>query len=186
MARHLMLGKDFKIVTSGRQNYQNRRMLIHADKCNIKGQAGFSYMGILMLMVIAGISMAATSLVWHTQQQRVKEQQLLFAGTAIRKAIASYYLSNPSGLREYPPSLEALLLDKRHPTIKRHLRRLYEDPMTKKQNWLLIMQNNRVIGVYSNSKIKPIKMTDFPAAYENFSNAKTYQDWKFVHISGIE
>jgi len=161
-------------------------MLILNDKRNPKRQAGFSYMGLLMLMVIAGISMASTSLVWHTQQQRVKEQQLLFAGTAIRKAIASYYLSNPNGLREYPPSLEALLLDKRHPTIKRHLRRLYEDPMTKKQNWLLIMQNNRVIGVYSNSKIKPIKMTDFPAAYEDFGNAKTYQDWKFVHISGIE
>jgi len=161
-------------------------MQIFTDKRNPKGQAGFSYMGILMLMVIAGISMAATSLVWHTQQQRLKEQQLLFAGTAIGKAIASYHLSNPNGLKEYPPSLEALLLDKRHPTIKRHLRRLYQDPMTKQQNWALIMQNNRVIGVYSKSKIKPIKMTGFISAYESFSNAKTYQDWKFVHIVGKE
>ncbi len=161
-------------------------MLILTDKRNTKGQAGFSYMGVLMLMVIAGISMAGTSLVWHTQQQRVKEQQLLFAGTAIRKAIASYHLSNPNGLQEYPPSLEALLLDKRHPTIKRHLRRLYQDPMTREQNWVLIMQNNRVIGVYSKSKIKPIKITGFTSAYESFRNAKTYQDWKFVHIIGAE
>jgi len=68
-------------------------------------QAGFSYMGILVLMVIAGISMTSTSLVWHIQLQKLKEQQLLFAGNAIRKAIASYYLDNPSGVKQYPASI---------------------------------------------------------------------------------
>lgn len=165
-------------------------MLINDDpsinRLCINQQFGFSYMGVLMLMVIAGISMAGAGLMWHIQLQRAKEQQLLFAGTAIRKAIGSYYVSNPTGVGEYPISLEALLLDERPLNIKRHIRRLYQDPMGKQQEWALMMQNDRVIGVYSQSTLEPIKVSGFPAVYEGFSNAKTYQDWKFVYIPGVE
>ncbi|QVL45266.1 MAG: type II secretion system protein [Methylophilaceae bacterium] len=161
-------------------------MLIKDYNPGTHRQFGFSYMGILVLMVIAGISMAGAGLMWHIQLQRAKEQQLLFTGNAIRKAIGSYYAANPTGLGEYPSSLKALLLDKRQLSLKRHLRQLYLDPMGKQQEWALIMQNDRVIGVYSQSTLAPIKVSGFPAVYEDFSNAKTYQDWKFVYIPGIE
>ncbi len=151
---------------------------------NFVRQSGFSYIGLLMLMVTLGITMAATSLVWHLQLQRLKEQQLLFAGNAIRKAIKTYYLSNPTGAKEYPPSLQALLHDKRQINMTRHLRRIYLDPMNIKQNWGIIKQNNRVIGVYSRSTLKPIKRKGFPLVYEKFENAKSYQDWKFIYING--
>lgn len=143
-------------------------------------------MGTLMLILIAGISMAGTGVVWHTQIQRADEQQLLFAGNAIQKAISSYYASSPGGVGEYPTTLEALLLDNRQPKIKRHLRRLYQDPVGKKQEWVLIMQNQKVIGVHSQSLLKPIKVSGFPPIYESFSSAKTYQDWRFVYMPGIE
>lgn len=149
-------------------------------------QAGFSYMGIMMLIMISGIGMAGTGLVWHTRIQRHQEMQLLFAGNAIRNAIGHYYTSNPAGVGEYPRSLEALLLDKRQPVIKRHLRRLYQDPIGKQQEWVLIMQNQRIIGVHSQSSRKPIKKSGFPSLYENFSEAKSYQDWKFVYLPGIQ
>jgi len=149
-------------------------------------QAGFSYMGILMLIAIAGIGMAGAGMVWHIQIQRIKEQQLLFNGTAIRQAIKSYYASNPSAVGEYPANLDALLLDERQPNIKRHLRRLYRDPMANNEAWTLIMQNNRIIGVHSQSKLKPIKVSGFPLIYESFRAAKTYEDWKFVYVPGME
>lgn len=161
------------------------KLHINSKSCH-RGQTGFSYMGILVLMVIAGISMTSTSLVWHIQLQKLKEQQLFYAGNAIRNAIASYYLENPSGAKEYPQSLEELLLDKRHPIVKRHLRRNYSDPMGKNQNWVLIKQNNKVIGVHSKSTLKPIRKLGFPEEYESFSSAKTYQDWKFIYIGGKE
>jgi len=165
---------------------ENRLMLINNYNSNTHRQFGFTYMGVLMLMVIAGISMAGTGLMWHMQIQRAKEQQLLFAGTAIRKAIGSYYASNPTGVGEYPKSLEALLLDERSINIKRHLRRVYLDPIAKGQEWTLIRQNERIVGVHSQSSLKPMKVADFPTIYEDFSNAKTYQDWKFVYIPGME
>lgn len=149
-------------------------------------QAGFSYMGILMLIALMGISMAGVGLVWHIQLQRQKEQQLLFVGSAIKKAIGSYYANSPNGFGEYPLSLKALLLDERKIKPSRHLRRLYKDPIGKQQDWVLIMQNNRVIGVHSQSTLKPLMRSGFPQAYEAFSKAKTYQDWKFEYVPGVE
>ncbi len=164
---------------------QDNRGISVFNACSAS-EAGFSYMGILMLILIAGIGMASASLIEHTQLQRMKEQQLLFRGNAIRKAISSYYNSNPSGIKEYPPSIEALLLDKRQSGLKRHLRRNYLDPISQKHQWILVMQNNKLIGVYSESKLKPIKRSGFQEANQNFESAKTYQDWKFIYVNGIE
>jgi len=147
-------------------------------------QSGFTYMGVLMVVVISGIAMAGAGLIWHQQAQRVKEQELLFVGDAIRQAIRSYYQNTPSGLKEYPPTLEALLLDKRFPNIKRHLRQLYSDPLTTDTDWGLIEQQDRIIGVYSLSKQKPLKQKEFPTKYESFRDAKSYQQWQFVYVPG--
>ena len=163
---------------------QNKRAKTNETKGIRQHQAGFSYMGVLMLIVIVGIGLAGAGLVWHIQLQRLKEQQLLFAGDAIRKAICSYSASNSNAINDYPRLLESLLLDERKITPKRHLRRLYQDPMGKQEDWALIMQNERVIGVHSKSKLKPIKTTGFDAKNEGFNDAKTYQDWQFVCTPG--
>lgn len=149
-------------------------------------QRGFTYMGVLMVMVISGIAMAGAGVVWHQQAQRMKEQELMFVGDAIRQAIRSYYQLAPNGLQQYPPSLEALLLDDRYPTIKRHLRQLYLDPITRSDDWGLIKQQDGIMGVYSLSKQKPLKQIDFPSKYESFRGAKSYQQWQFVYVPGQE
>ena len=150
---------------------QNKRAKTNETKGIRQHQAGFSYMGVLMLIVIVGIGLAGAGRVWHIQLQRLKEQQLLFAGDAIRKAICSYSASNSNAINDYPRLLESLLLDERKITPKRHLRSLYQDPMG-------------VIGVHSKSKLKPIKTTGFDAKNEGFNDAKTYQDWQFVCTPG--
>lgn len=159
--------------------------------------SGFTYMGLLMVMAIASIGMAGVGVVWHQEMHREREKELLFIGEQYRQAIGRYYENPTSGSKQYPEKLEDLLLDKRGPIIQRHLRQLYADPMllenplsdnvdeivgqTTAQAWGLVKQQNQIIGVYSRSQQTPIKKVGFPAQYDFFAEAKTYEDWKFMY-----
>jgi type II secretory pathway pseudopilin PulG len=158
---------------------------------------GFTYMGLLMVMAIASIGMAGVGVVWHQDMQREREKELLFIGEQYRLAIGRYYENAVSGNKQYPEKLEDLLLDKRGPTVQRHLRQLYSDPMqlenpfsekvfeiagpTSVYAWGLVKQQNQIIGVYSRSQQVPIKKTGFALQYDFFAEAKTYADWKFMY-----
>lgn len=141
---------------------------------------GFTYIGLLMMIAISGIGLAAIGEAWHTAAQREKEQELLFIGEQFRQAIARYHQETPSPIKEYPPTLASLLTDKRGPTPVHYLRRMYIDPMTASQDWGLVKEQERIVGVYSRSKIVPFKQDNFNQSLEGFSGAKSYQDWRFV------
>jgi len=108
-----------------------------------------------------------------------KEKELLFIGGQFRKAINSYYESSPSGAKIYPASLEDLLLDRRYPNIKRHLRKLYLDPVTGTPEWGLVKQQGRIVGIYSLSTSEPIKVAGFGADDQSFKGAASYRNWIF-------
>lgn len=145
--------------------------------------AGYTYLGLLIFMAMAGIAMAGTGTLTSVQLQREKEEQLLFVGEQFRKAIESYYQSTPSQVKMLPESLEDLLEDKRFPKSQRHLRQIYFDPMTGKQDWELILIGGRILGVHSKSPLNPMKRAGFPGHLKDFSKAKTYQDWKFTYLN---
>ena len=149
-------------------------------------QAGFTYMGVLMLIAIAGIGMAGVGIVWQQNAQRENEKEQLFIGDEYRKAIGSYYESSPSTAKQFPQSLDDLLLDKRLPNTKRHLRKLYADPMTRNTQWGLIKQQAQITGIYSASKLTPIKKFGFANQYESFSTALEYNEWKFNYLPSSE
>lgn len=140
-------------------------------------QAGFTYLGLLFLVAVIGVAIASIGTVWHTTQQRERETQLLFVGEQFSRAIESYYRQSP-GAGQFPKALEDLLLDQRFPVVRRHLRRIYRDPMTESAEWGLVTVGDRIVGVYSLSEDKPIRTAglDRPA----FAEAQTYRDWKFV------
>lgn len=142
-------------------------------------QRGFTYIGLLLMIAIAGIGLAAVGMRWHHQLRAEKEKQLLFVGHQYRAAIASYQAANPNGLHLYPASMEDLLLDKRYPTIKRHLRKRYDDPITGSAEWGLIKQQGRIIGIYSLSSEKPIKQAGFASDDRGFKGASRYSQWVF-------
>ena len=170
-----------------------------------KRQEGFSYMGLLAIIAIAGIGMAGTGIVWHQDAQREGEKELLFVGEQYRRAIASYYESTPGGIKQFPSTLNDLVLDKRFANIKRHIRKLYEDPFYNPNNskntanaptsnlnstlnpaepeankqWGLIIQQSRITGVYSLSTAIPIKKNGFATENVGFDDAARYSDWKF-------
>lgn len=152
---------------------------------NGRPEAGFTYLALLIAIIVMGIGLAAIGPVARTLQLRQMENELLFAGDQIRRAIESYYESSPAGLKQYPKQLEDLLRDARYPGVRRYLRRVYPDPMTGKKEWGLVEYPGiGITGVYSTSDLEPLRKTGFPALYRQFENTKKYSDWKFVHVPG--
>ena len=145
--------------------------------------AGFTYIGLLIAVVILGIGLSAVGTVWRTQAQREREQELLFIGGEFRAAIAHYYAA---GAHQYPQDINDLLEDKRWPEPRHHLRRLYVDPMTGAQDWTIIRTDMLgVIGIASSSQGEPLKKKGFGSDEAAFADATCYCDWKFIHVERI-
>lgn len=144
---------------------------------------GFTYVGVLILVALLGFALAGAGQAWRHQAQREREAELLFAGAQIRSAIVSY-LANSPGSAEYPPTLEALLEDRRLPAVRRHLRRIYVDPMTGRPDWVPILSGGRITGVHSRSAGVPFRRTGFDPDSSDFADAATYRDWRFVAQGG--
>lgn len=144
-------------------------------------QAGFAYLLVLMLIVVMGLGLGAAGTLWRTESQRVKEQQLLYIGEQYRKAISSYYAA-PSPEKQYPKSLDDLLLDPRQTVTTRHLRKLYADPVTGDKAWGLVVDpdSQQIRGVYSLAPGKPLKQQGFASHQQDFEDAETYATWRFV------
>lgn len=146
---------------------------------------GFTYIWMLFAVALLGILLAAAGQVWRTEALREKEKELLFVGEQFRQAIGSYYENSPGVPRRYPESLEKLLADDRFPLVKRHLRKMYPDPMTGSAEWGLVRQPGvGITGVYSLSTRQPIKRANFAEQHISFAGATSYKDWKFVYFPG--
>src|SRR6202035_4207161 len=112
--------------------------------------AGFTYIGLLIAVVILGIGLSAVGTVWRTQAQREREQELLFIGREFKTAIAAYYRA---GGHQFPQDVSDLLEDKRWPEPRHFLRRLYADPMTGAQDWTIVRSDllGGITGIASSS-----------------------------------
>jgi type II secretory pathway pseudopilin PulG len=149
------------------------------------GEKGYIYLWTLFAVALAGVGLAGVGPMWQIESQREKEMELLHVGDQFRRAIESYYLNSSGKAKRYPESLEQLLEDRSSLIAKRHLRKIFLDPMTNSHDWGLIEQaGSGITGIYSKSDKIPLKRTNFPEQYSTFSEAKSYQDWKFVHAGG--
>lgn len=154
---------------------------------SLQNQRGATLLMVLVLVVILGLAAGMTGTTWKTIMQRVKEEELLFRGDQYRRAIQSYLQSGHAGQRaSYPADLKDLLRDPRTPATKRHLRKLYKDPMTGEDFEVIKDQasGGRIKGVRSASLEEPFKKGNFAAEYENFKDAKAYRDWEFIFEPG--
>lgn len=153
-----------------------------AGSCS--AQRGFTYLGLMFLIAFIGIGLAKAGMLWQTEVQREREKELLFIGEQYAMAIGSYYESTPSGLKQYPASLEDLLQDNRFPVVRRHLRKLYRDPVTGGEEWGMVKQQGRITGIYSLSLQRPLKKSGFPFAWAAFADAGSYAGWQFNYAPG--
>ena len=159
------------------QNFNSNSVFTNAS--DFISNMGFTYIGLLIFIAITGIGLSAAGITWLYQVRAEKEKQLLFVGAEFRDAINSYYASTPDAAKVYPASLNDLLLDNRMPNIKRHLRKIYLDPMTGKADWGFVTQQGRIVGIYSHSSLVPYKRKGFNVKEAKFAVAKNYQEWIF-------
>ena len=146
------------------------------------GQRGFTYLGVMILVMVMGMGLAAFGTIYSQTAQRDKEAELLFVGEQFRAAIQSYYRKSP-GAGVYPKKLEDLVEDKRFPLPMRHLRRIYPDPITGSTDWGLVEMpgNGGIMGVFSRSTEQPIKQANFGAKQQAFEAADSYTKWTFTY-----
>jgi type II secretory pathway pseudopilin PulG len=148
------------------------------------GQRGLTYIAVLFLIALHGTVLAAAGIVWHTAQKRENERELLFVGDQFRRAIRSYAQSGPGVAGQLPKSLDDLMQDPRLPGIKRHLRKVFVDPMTGNMEWGLVKTPDGVgiVGVYSRSEDAPFKTANFQPDDKEFEGMAKYSDWKFQYL----
>lgn len=149
-------------------------------------QHGFTYLWVLLLVALMGVGLTVAAEIDATVAQRDREKALLTIGRQFQTAIGRYYETQlPGGKREYPVNLEDLLQDQRFPGIKRHLRKIFIDPMTGKTEWGVVRVAGHIVAVYSLSEKKPIKQANFEAEVAHFQGALKYSDWKFSYPSDL-
>jgi hypothetical protein len=154
-----------------------------AVKCR---QTGFSYLWVLMLVAFMGVSLTLAVEIDSTASQRDKEKELLDIGRQFRTAIGRYYETQlAAGRHEYPTSLVDLLQDQRVPGIKRHLRKIFVDPMTGKAEWGLVKIGERVVGVHSLSDKLPIKQDGFEVEDLNLRGKQKVSEWVFTYPADL-
>ncbi|WP_460890934.1 hypothetical protein, partial [Ramlibacter alkalitolerans] len=142
-------------------------------------QGGFTYLGVLFLLVLLGLGLAGTGETWTIASRRAREKELLWTGNQYARAIRAYYMQSP-GTRQYPSQLEDLLEDRRFPQPRRHLRQLYNDPMTRDRFDVVMSDTGRIAGVRSHSDDTPMKQDNFPARFRDFRGSTHYSDWLFI------
>lgn len=173
-------------------------------------QQGFSYLLLLFAVAALGIASAGSAVMWSTLTQSERERELLFIGGEFARALQRYHDASPVEPKRYPATLQELVEDKRQPTPVRHLRKIYFDPMTRSQDWGLVVTGGQIRAVYSQSeKVARIRVlpawvdatgknlagtlkspaTGSPSAFATApppraaSGEVRYADWLFVPMS---
>lgn len=135
-----------------------------------RGARGFTYLALLWWVAISGVMLAALGTQWKLEATRQREAELVFRGEQIKEALASYQAGTPLGRPTSPALLSDLLDDRRTDPPRRHLRRLWPDPVTGRAWGLLRTKDGRVRGVYSDSGRHPLSAPE---------GIGTYREWLF-------
>ena len=145
-------------------------------------EAGFTYVGLVVFVAILGLVGAATVKVDGLLRRAAAERELLEIGAAFSEALRSYAAATPRGFPTAPPTLQDLLKDPRFPGTRRHLRKIFVDPVTGKDEWGVLYQGDKVgvLAVYSLSQAQPLKVANFDARFQNFENKEHLSEWKFT------
>lgn len=149
------------------------------------GQRGYTYVVVMVLLAILSGAAALTLEVADTQARRSAEAELLGIGREFERAFASYYRQSPVGARRFPDRLEDLVRDPRVPGVRRHLRRVYADPLGGGEWGLVPAPGGGVMAVYSQATAAPFRrppdtLAMGPAASSAATGAApAYAEWRF-------
>ena len=153
----------------------------------ISGANGFTYVGLLIAMTIISIMTSVIGPSWSAASRAEKEKELLWRGHQFRNAIGRYATAYPVPAGHptpYPAELKDLLKDPRSAGVRRYLRQIYTDPMTGKDDWVVVLVNNKITGVHSASDAEPQKKDNFDLVDSEFRGKTKYSEWIFQYKPG--
>jgi type II secretory pathway pseudopilin PulG len=145
-------------------------------------QRGSALLMVLVAVVVVGLVAGIAGQSWRSLMQRAREAELLWRGEQYRQAISQYYLVKQGPRNTYPVKLEDLLKDPRFLQPVRHLRQLYNDPMTGGEWEIIKAPGGGVAGVRSTSRLEPFQKDGFPTELESFKGKDSYSQWEFVFL----
>jgi type II secretory pathway pseudopilin PulG len=149
---------------------------------------GYTYVMVLVLLAVLSLASALTLEVAETSARRSAEAELLAVGQEFDSAFASYYRHGVGPGSRYPQQLEDLLRDPRSPGVRRHLRRLYSDPLTGAAWATIAAPGGGIMGVYSMAPGQPYKLHATPLAVVSGASApaQSYAEWRFGYDPAME
>ena len=153
---------------------------------------GYTYIAVLLLLAVMSMAAALTLELADTSARRAGEAELVSLGKEFERAFASYYRQSPGGARRFPDRLEDLTLDPRLPGVRRHLRRVYVDPLTGQPWGLVPAPGGGIMAVYSKAEGTPFReslgvLAMAPAASAPDAGApRTYAEWRFGYDPTVD
>lgn len=145
------------------------------------GQGGFTYVAMLFALAMFGIGLAAVGESWSAATQREREEELIQVGQAYVRAIAAYHAQAPGSVKAYPETLQELVEDRRFVGVRRHLRKIYRDPVGRGAEWGLVKAaDGGIAGVYSLSQKPTLRRQPLLLPGAQPLVGARYADWKFV------
>jgi type II secretory pathway pseudopilin PulG len=144
-------------------------------------QRGFTYIGLLIMVAIIAAGATAALGAGASLQRSEAEAELLAIGQEFRAALQGYADATPVGQPTAPKEFAELLRDPRYPGVRRHLRRLYPDPLSGLAEWGVLRDAaGRIAGIHSLSDTPTIRQANFPAGLEPFEKARLHSEWVFA------
>lgn len=157
-------------------------MKFMAYKCSESGQRGAILLLLLVMVVILGLAAGMAGQTWSSTMQKAREAELLWRGQQYQQAIASYYAVKHGPQKMLPAKLEDLVRDPRFPNVVRHIRKVFNDPMTGEDLELVTDPSGRIIGVRSSSNLQPFQQDGFPEELDKLTGKNSYREWEFVFV----
>lgn len=150
------------------------------------GSAGFALPVLLIVLTVVGYAATTADVPLAYRYAREREEELHHRGRAYEQAIRSFYMAEEQPQRRrLPTSLEELETDPRFP-LKRHIRRLYDDPLLRKATRFRVVTGSPggslpqgIIGVVSTAQTQLFQRTGIISNAEPAFGIKTARDLIF-------
>lgn len=160
---------------------ENSHRKLHRE-ITARAERGAVLLMVLVTVVVTGLTAGIAGQSWRSIVQQAKEEELLWRGQQYRSAIESYFQTRQGARNMYPRELDDLVRDNRFPEPVRHIRRLYQDPMTG-EDWVVIKASDGgIAGVRSTSRLRPFRQKGFAKELAALEGSNSYQDWEFVFV----
>jgi type II secretory pathway pseudopilin PulG len=159
---------------------------------NPRSEAGYTLIGLMLMVAVSSILMAAYGPTWHYLVTRDKEEELIFRGESYKTAI-----------ERYQKRFNKLPSEPKELTKYNFIRKLYLDPMTdfefelilqgpegkKRESELTAAQRKTVRGeapgTSSYGIVGVVSMSD-KVAIRPWNEKERYNEWEFIAGEGSE